>query len=462
MTLPEPGSVEIQFTVRFQAAQVSRIRVFPKEVHPSLITVRISADGINWTALGSRLSETEMIWDIAPAFISGVQIAFQRDVYDAVEPGKYHYDFGLRTVSLEDIGWEEEGTLVTRPIPVTDLSGRPAPLNRISLKVEEEVPPGADIRYYVAVDEPEPVWHPISPQGRIVEDAPAVLALGQITTAGPYRNIPSAAPSHFVTHGGVDFYVLHTLNTQGQLLVPRSVRLVKGVGHWRRESYVHARHDQYVPSLVDWADAPVERSRVDVRYFLSSTSFPLPAAGGLNCRFFTTLRAPREVTFQWRLTFSHDVGVQVYVNNQPAGSRYLSIPSGQATASVEIPIGFRPGDNYIQLLIYKGDSGESYVQTSANLASYGEMVVDPEPLLEVSPFELFHSVPYRDDTKFAVVGNDIIVNEYTVQQEARYEVSFKRNAQSQASHIRLRAELLSPGPEGPPPKLKSYTIFFGN
>lgn len=462
VTLPEAASVGIRYTVRFQPTRISRIRVYPKEANPSLVTVRISSDGINWTSLESRLSEAEMIWDIAPVEITGAQVAFQRDVYDAVEPGKYHYDFGISTLSFEDIGWEEEGTLISRPIPVTDLSGQPAPLNRISLKVEEEVPPGADIRYYVAVDEPEPVWHPISPQGRAIEDAPAVLALGQITPAGPYKNIPAGSLPLFATHGGVDFYVLHTLNTQGQQLVAKSVQLIKGAGQWRRESYVYSRHDQYVPSLVDWTEPPVERSKVDVRYFLSSTSFPLPAGGGLNCRFFTTVIASREATLQWRLTFTHDVGVQVYVNNQPAGSRYLTLPSGQSAVSIEIPIGLRPGENHIQLMVYKGSSGESYIRASADLSAYGRVIVDPEPLLEVSPFELFHTVPYRDDTKFAVVENNIIINEFTAKQEARYEVSFKRNAQSRVSHIRFRADLISPGPEGPPPKLKSYTIFFGH
>ena len=461
VSLPEPDGVRLHYTVHFSPARVSRFRVSPKEANPSLITLSISADGMNFVSLGTRLSETQMIWDIAPQRISAVRVTFERDVYDAVDAGSYRYDFGLRTVSLEDVGWEEQGTLVTLPIPVTDLSGQPAPLNRVSLKVEEEIPPGADIRYYVAIDEPNPVWHPISPQGRTIEDAPAVLPLGQVMPAGPYRNIPATAPTLFQTVDGVDFYVLHTLNTQGQALVPRSVRLIKGVGQWRRESYIHSRHEQYVPSLLDWSEPPVDKSRMEVRYVPAGMSFPLPAASGLNCRFYTTIRSPREASVTWRLTFTHDVGVQVYVNNQPAGSRYLMLPNGQATVSIDIPIGLRPGDNHIQILIYRNGSGESYIQTSANLASYGDVVVDPEPLLEVSPFELFHNVPYRDDTKFAVVGNDIIVNEYTVKQEARYEVSFKRNAHGQANRIRLRADLFSPGPEGPPPKLKGYTIFFG-
>lgn len=471
VTTTEAGTVELRVTLRFDAERASRIIIAPKEPQLSSITVRITADGYNWFALSTRISAPHMVFDFAPQPVAGIQVVFRRDVFDSSSEEGYHYSFGLSNISLQTVGWEESGQLITQPIPVRNLAGNPAPLNRVSLRVEDERPPGSSIDYFVAIDEPDLVWHPIAPQGRQIEGVPNVVALGQVTPVGPIGNIPGSAPTLYRTEGGIDFYALHAINLQGQQYVPNSTKLVKGVGQWRRETFFASYSDSphHIPSLRDWTNAGVLKEDMLVRYQTVRANLSLPAGSHLNARFITHLHAEEETFIQLRLSFTSTDGVsaaRVYVNNRSQAS---GISQSPGPWTLQVPIGLDAGWNSIQVLIYREGSQESTISLPHQLLTQRGLraVADPEPMREVSPFDLYNNVPYRDDTCYAVETSEssplIIVNEYTEAQRAQYELSYRRTAsQPTGAAIRLKAVLTSPGVEGPPPKLKGYTLFFGH
>src|SRR5690606_14957311 len=130
-----------------------------------LIDVSITEDGFNWSNLQRKTAEDVTSWSFPEISVKGLRITLIRRESDptTIDDG-YYYTFGLKNISLVKMGYEDSGTLTSKPHHITNRQGKDVNLSRLSLEVEEEVPTGTELRYYLAIDTGgDPDWQPISP-----------------------------------------------------------------------------------------------------------------------------------------------------------------------------------------------------------------------------------------------------------------------------------------------------------
>lgn len=261
--------------------------------------------------------------------VLGLRFTITKGIPDRVVDGEYEFDFLIKSLDFYNTGNTQQGYLYSKTLPYEDWEGSPFTVNQLSLSVDEEIPPGTSIDYYVAIDpyaegtlrdshnDPvksdaadidnylassaypdasgvlysvlrdnsitgwetwEPNWQPISP---IERDAALYTASGMLQPKRLDLNnytVTDEATTHWATErlpqvNGINFYKIHTFETE-----PHSMELWQGRRAWlynaqsfRQEVTVEA-HEKFV--IEDW-----ERGAED--YFIFMGPSELPAVGHL-------------------------------------------------------------------------------------------------------------------------------------------------------------------------------------
>lgn len=210
------------------------------------VQVLLSLDGVNFTLLPTPRPESI---NSAKLRIAGaaqeakfLRIRFNKKTADRAEPnGNSVYYLGLRAIEVHRESFQREGTLITKALDPEDKTLVKS-IDKISMTVEEELPPETDIEYYVAP--PGGSYIQFAPINRPRDDLPVVVDFERLKPVPELSNLQeiSSVTAHAFSDGstrrnGIVFYEIYTLPETAAF---SSVRLKRGVDAWRVANRVGA------------------------------------------------------------------------------------------------------------------------------------------------------------------------------------------------------------------------------
>jgi hypothetical protein len=249
-----PQAIRDTATAETISATVSRIEIEPLLASPALVDVFYSLDGQNFTRLPGHEQSVEMLDKRVVCTFGEILIKFLKvrmrkapDGIAAIGEGAkaYTFQFGLKGLALFNTGFASSGIFQSQlqePDGPDNLA-----LSRVALDVDELVPTGTNINYFVSLGESSD-WHPITPGSRSLEDN-RVVEFGNSRLSSRFENhlSQSTTPTVDSTRNGITFYRLYTT---GQDIVPRTTRLFRGINSWKRQvnlrKATQSVHNNYV------------------------------------------------------------------------------------------------------------------------------------------------------------------------------------------------------------------------
>lgn len=467
--------------------KINRIAIQPNNTDKVTIQVRVTEDTVNWRTVFNKAVQDRVIIDLPSLELRGVEITMSKEDNDGQEEvngvlGEVYY-FGLSEISLLEMGFENYSTYQSKPITIRDNNGEPAYISKVALEVDEEKsPPNNWIKYYVALNEKDPQWQPITPikQGQHIDinntesrtAPPTVVNFNEIQTTVPIiAHSAGASTSKYGTYNGLDVYSI-TAEYPNRKIIPGSARMFRGYQQWRQERYNHLwdEEEKHIPTGQDWVNLPggLTKNSINTMYIdvnpnkRANDVFRVDSPGG-NYRWTTSVYSnePDNKT-RARLSISTPGYVTIYINNREViGCKGVLLEKDKP---VELNLVFEKGWNVIQVLFYQRNSTPQGVTQTINLGFNPLMIADKiftdiAPLTLCSEFDILHNVKERETTFFAFSSkNQVLINNTMRQQGARYYLIYDYYLNNKEQQLLVKAELGKEAGTVQPPKLRSYHL----
>jgi hypothetical protein len=209
------------------------------------VEVFYSTDLVTYTKLSTpssaNLNGTKIRISTLATSAKALRIRLSKNAPDRQEAdGTSVYYIGLKSIEVHREGYKQEATLVSIPLEPQD-SSLLSTIDKVSLTVEEELPPGTDIEYYVAPGA-DATFFRLSPINRPRDDIPAVLALNRIRTVPAFNNLVTidaiqssgvpaqhTFPDGAATRNGIAFFDIYDLGETAEF---GSVRMFRALDAW--------------------------------------------------------------------------------------------------------------------------------------------------------------------------------------------------------------------------------------
>lgn len=467
--------IEYRIKIPIDVPLVSRLSIDPQVADAVNIQPIITEDGYNWRRLDGKTTQDPVVWDFPEINLKGLEILITKDYPDDNVPGttapiEYVYYVGIKNISLFKIGFENHGKLESIPLEVKDRQGKTIPISKVSLEVDEEVPPGTKIDYFIRWDD-EDLWIPISPFNTHGGKAPKVIDM-KVVSGKMLLNANSQTAELYKTANGLNFYSIGNANSEVEIIkdfnkdIPK---LFKGINQWRLERYNYELEEEREPLLSDWTNLPngVSLSDVFTRYEGVSSKISLGPGGSTptNSRYTTNIylseeREPPVMNLSVP-TADQSLFVSVYVNGSKIYSQKITPKITMAASLASVPIPLMKGWNSIQILTYETTPVEKTLNLGLDLKQISSKIrAQVQSMDRVNEFDLLYNVPERDSNSYALSSsNKIIIPEYLVMQQARYLFEFQHYLRhTEEKKIVFKAEMKKEDGVTTPPKLKFYRI----
>lgn len=504
------------FTVTFAAKQeMNRISLVLQNIKPTYIKVEFTPDNINWVALPyyeSGISVTgEYNFDFPTLEVNSIRFLMGKTEPDNEELGNkvgevlmpsdsstvpsfttdstdssiYYgtntanaqaqtvsltYLFGIKSLSFYQLTYATDAVFYSKTLTVDDPSNKNFTIDKVSLNVEEELPNGTDIKYYIALPPAEgaqPEWKAISPTARKNPQYDQMI---------DYKNISTSVPSTFAIDptisigeyeqeslyaNGIKFYKIGEITDRK--IIPGTEKLFVGKDSWGKKSYVYTQADGHVPSASDWSRP---QTSVTVDYTKIEDGKPglvlnkQATASPTNFLFTLGVFSNKANELVSATPISTDP-IAIYMN----GSLLFK---GVPTSSTKLNYLFQNGWNEIIVMVYTsattGTVNGASVDINFDPRKYGSSVYSKaKPLTRVSIFDLRYNTLNTDYDKFAIVEvnnkSQVILNNAVPGLE--YDFYYNYIDGTVANEILLKAEFKRDDTvTNTSPKLKSYRLRF--
>jgi hypothetical protein len=231
------------------ARHLSRIDLDPLTETDTFVQVLHSIDGQNWTLLPNHppqvlLRDTRVSLRFESTLIKYLKLRLTTTPDAEVQVGtgsrRWIYHYGLKSLAIYNSGYASSADLISRTLSPVEVSG--TPLGKVALNVDEIVPPGTDIEYYVAQASDSPSWIRISSGSRDQAVAPAIVDFaGSLLSPRTENSVRVQVPLPvYASRNGIDF---HSLMQVGSNYIRRSARLYRGINSWKkRVNYIESTH----------------------------------------------------------------------------------------------------------------------------------------------------------------------------------------------------------------------------
>jgi hypothetical protein len=474
------------FYVDFEEKQfMNRISISLHGVKPTLVRVEFSPDEINWFTLPyheqGKLVGDQYSFDFPTLEAKQLRILLSKSEPDDqtsaqnfsqdTTANKYKYVMGIKHLGLYQLNYPPKAELVSIPLKVEVPAGQNFSVNKVSLSVEEEVPPATDIRYWIAVptDGKDPEWKSISPVERNNPQYEQIIDFRNITNSPAVRMSidPNKSLAEYEMEAyyanGIKFYKIGEV--ENKAIVNSTERLFSGRNTWgvKRFIHQHADHDTHLPSISDWEKPQTyEYDFVQIqdgKPGLLLDGQTEDAAEAYNYMFTVGVLSEKYQEVETAIPASTEP-IAIYVNGEPV---FQGIPN----SSTRVAYKFNYGWNEIMVLTYVRNIGAANGVTldlNLDVRKYGASIYSQaKPMEKVSLHDLRYNVKSNDRNKYALeVVNDksyIILNHAVpglgydfffnyVEGEAKDTILFKAEFSKNEQHSAIS------------PKLKSYRLRF--
>jgi len=259
--LDQPAPVEMTFDFQLSAVEdqelsINRIQVIPHGSKPMKVKVQYSVDGINFLLLRGADSGLLMErqakaynFDFSTTRVEQLRFVVTRDDYDEqTQNNEFRYSFGFAHIGVYSIGRQETAQVTSKVLVPAGMTG---PIDKVSMRVLEQVPPQTNIQYLIALadDNGDPIgdYRAITPLSRTTGIAPSVLRFG----ASSSRSIPITAESgptiSTETYRATSFYSLPLGVQSPDQIIYGTGKLFRGYGAWNR----NVKQDRVLKQIKD-------------------------------------------------------------------------------------------------------------------------------------------------------------------------------------------------------------------
>lgn len=463
---------------------MNRITVSLHGVKPTLVRVEFSPDNMNWFTLpyheDGRLVAADYTFDFPTLEMEQIRILLSKSEPDDQSTGQnfsqdlpsnhYKYVMGVKHIGLYELSYPPKADMYSVPLKVEVPVGQNFSINKVSLSVEEEVPPATDVKYWIAIPPAEDrqiEWKAISPVERSNPQYEQLIDFRNITRAPASKMIietdKSLAEYEMQKYyaNGINFYNIGEV--ENKLIVGSTERLFVGKNTWgvKRFKFKQANHDTHLPTMNDWAK-PQDYEHDFVNIEEGKPGLLLDKETHeeeYNYLFSVGVLSEKFQEVEAAVPASTDP-ITIYVNGEQV---FQGIPDKSAKVAYK----FNYGWNEIVVLLYTKDivaANGVTLDLNLDVRKYGANIYSQaKPMEKVSIHDLRYNVKSNDRNKYALeVVNEkslVILNhaipglEYDfffnyVEGEAKDTILFKAEFLKNEQHSTIA------------PKLKSYRLRF--
>ena len=460
------------------AADITRISIHPHNTDRVNLSVSVTEDGGNWRTLYSKHTADPVHIDMQPSKILALRIVISKDDSDGRElrDGQLYeaYYFGLATVALLRMGFEDVGSLYSRPITITDSKNNPVSINKIVLDVDHDIDsPNNWIKYYLALDSESPQWIQVTPVNIASEQSlnkpPVLIDLKSIAVMSRLRYSASAIHDDYGIFNGLPVWPLAQLAADADEIIDSTIQLMCGEKQWRMDAYTHKWDDetQHTPSGADWVVPPsgIELDNISSTYVNINADQNIPAslvAKDPLCSYKWTVHATCDTQKEIRtyLKLTQPGRITMYINNE----EIIELSGKEIAAGdlVQYAFTMAEGLNVIQVLFYnRSNNGPCTIDLGFRpLRDMSRnLFAEKNPLERVSEFDLCYNVRDTDISKFALSDSKLIlINDTAKRMDGKYVLSYSYYPYGNRKRLLFRADMGKQPGTVRPPKLKSYSI----
>lgn len=230
------AQIQVTFPIDQQTGpyKITRASLTPNSESEMLCQIYTSNDGENFTLLPLRddwlslnNAATEVALDFEGITVRWVRLVLRKEAADEELSQGYRYSFGLKNFSLFEASRQPQATYQT--VVLTPQLGL---LEKVALDVDDWIPGGCDVEYYVA--DPTGEFLPIAPLGRDDSSAPAAVRFGDMYEA--LTEFDGTGELAY-TYNAIGFYKINDVALTGDYHFGMS-QLYRGKGAWARETNV--------------------------------------------------------------------------------------------------------------------------------------------------------------------------------------------------------------------------------
>lgn len=439
---------EVTLTIELTSAeQVNLLSITPLIGRPTVVTLSTSEDGETYKQEISQTLTGFHEWNFELRNIKFVQVNMKKDAPDASDGVSYYYFFGAQEISLRRNLFVEESSLISKAHQVNRI------VDKITLKVEEVIPPGTRIDYFLAEDKMDGSileWESLNPNEQTFFNAMENVDLLIDETSAFYGEFYETSYNH-------DYYTLVGLE---HTPYNRTTEIMVGEGMYQVDSLSFTpAQTPFTPTLDSWKGV----REYDTSFLhLSSASGGKDApveAGKLERMTLYVTMAKDYILYANPLDKSDDMKVSVYLNNvevRPIRQDYT--------------YSFKKGLNKLEFIYYSPTSGTIAPNLSKTyLESIGatSIYATNQSMKELSIYDLLHNTSKTDYQRFALDENNKIVINYDPKAfdrdgvGVRYDVSYRYPIETSkaSTYLRFMAKLSRDSDKGDlTPVLKGYKL----
>lgn len=463
------GYLEYVFNNR---QKVNRIELDMQTIKPCRVMIEFTGDNLNWFHLpyyeeGLPANGSIISFDFPTIEIQALRIWMEKTEHDGEiihpEGYQYQYVFGAKSLKLYQLRYPSEGTLTSTVLkPITEGAFS---IGKVSLVVEEELPIGTNIDYFVATPEDEPLWKVISPAGHESPLYPQVIDFKYVSNApAKSMGIPEGIniedyEATELTKNGIGFYRIGSITDKE--IIPKTERLYAGKKAWLKKQAVSKFEGAHIPELTDWF-APET----------TTVSFQNMETGKQSV-IMRNQKHTKHTQYYYSLgIFCEDK--EKRFSATPASTEPLAIYlngellfKGIPTSGTQVNYKLNNGWNNLVVLVHTQNINTSNGSTidmgfePTNLST--SVYAYSTSMQKVSLFDLQNNVKNNDWTKYALYEKEGIT--YVVTNHAIpgivYDIFFDYVDKKSEDSILFKAVLRQSGSSSyTTPKLKRYTIQF--
>lgn len=428
--LPLPyyeGGVTIQneYSFDFPTINAASIRILMAKSEPDneVILQDSSVATSTSTSLLTQINSSESQSDVysrryRPIKDTTVETIQSTNLSDKI---RYGYVFGIKQLTLFTASYSNSATLYSQPLVVT--SDTNFTIDKVSILVNEEVPNGTDILYYVALPAEGTNaldWKPISPVNRTTPKFDQVIDFKNVTTSIP--NLFSIDPAISIGEyeieslrtNGIRFYSIGEITDRQ--IIDGTEKLYMGKDTWGNQFYTYQQADNtaHLPSVDDWIKPA---NQVTASYVNIQDGKPglllnkQTTSTGTNFMFTIGIFSQKDKQLMQSIPVSTDP-IAIYMNGQLL---FQGIPN----TTTKVSYLFQTGWNEINVFVYTresvGTQNGCTVDVNFDPRQYGSHVyAQAQPMKKVSIFDLRYNVLNTNAMSYAIqqVNNksQIIIN----------------------------------------------------
>jgi hypothetical protein len=480
----ESIAVPSYFHVVFEKKQqINRITLSLQSIKPTFIRVEGTSDGLNWFPLPYYEEAIEVYseytFDFPMLEVSRIRFLMAKNEPDnetitevnGVSQTKYSYLMGIKNISFYTFIYSTSSDFYSKVLDAEPDSTKNFTIDKVSLLVDEELPNGTDIKYYIAlpVETGEPEWKDLSPVNRELPKYDQIIDFKNISTSIPNTfsidtsiSIGEYEMESLYAHG-IRFYKIGEV--ANRKIIDGTEQLFAGKNTWgmKHYEYQHSGHASHLPSMSDWV-AP--QNQVNIDYVQIADGKPGVVLNkertttAMNYMFTLGVFSTKTSELVTAVPASTDP-IAIYMNGKLL---FQGIPN----STNRLNYLFQNGWNEIVVLVYTRESvntvNGSTVDISFDPKSYGSNVYSQaKALMKVSLFDLRYNTINTDYTKYSLLESNtstyVILNHATPGLE--YEFYYNYIDGTVKDEILFKAVLTRDDDiTVASPKLKSYRLRF--